>query len=146
MYTPGTVIYFTPFCFPGGNSKNKYFLVLSTVEDNLMLASLPTSKDHIPRSIEKRHGCINDEATRVNCYLFEAGKIISECGMFGFKRNTYIYGEQIAFVDRQKMRSVYREEGTDYHIVCNLSDTEFQAVKDCLKSSGVVKNKFKSYL
>jgi hypothetical protein len=146
MYIPGVIIYFTPFCFPGGDSKNKYFLVLSAVENNLMLASLPTSKDHIPRSIKKRHGCINDDAARVNCYFFEAERIISECGMFGFERDTYIYGEQIAFVDRQKMQSAYRKEGKDYRVLCKLSNTEFQSVKKCLKSSGVVKNKFKRYL
>jgi hypothetical protein len=114
MYIPGVIIYFTPFYFSNGDSKNKYFLVLATGEDDILIASLPTSKDHIPRSIEKKHGCINDDTTRVNCYFFEAGTVISECGRFSFERDTYVYGEQITFVDKRLMQSVYRKEGKDY--------------------------------
>jgi hypothetical protein len=126
--------------------KNKYFLVLATGEDNLLVASLPTSKDHIPRSIEKKHGCINDGERRLNCYFFKAGTIVSECGTFGFERDTYIYGEQLTFVDTQAMRSVYKKEEEDYHVSCKLSNAEFQSIKECLRKSGVVKNKFKKHL
>jgi hypothetical protein len=146
MYIPGMIIYFTPFYFSDGSSKNKYFLVLATCENSLLVASLPTSKDHIPRSIKKKHGCINDDTIRINCYFFEAGTIISECGKFGFERDTCIYGEQLTFADTQTMRSVYKKEGTDYRVLCKLSNTEFQSVKECLKKAGVVKNKFKKYL
>jgi hypothetical protein len=82
---------------------------------------------------------------QVNCYFFEAGRVIAECG-FSFKKNTYIYGEQIAFVDRQALQSIYKKEKKDYRVVCNLSATEFQSIKECLKSAGVVKNKFKKLL
>ena len=113
---------------------------------SILVASLPTSRDHVPRSMGKRHGCINDDAMRVNCYFFEAGTIISECGGFGFERDTYIYGEQITFVDMPVMRSVYKREGEDYRVLCKLSNAEFQSIKECLKGSGVVKNKFKRCL
>jgi hypothetical protein len=146
MYSPGTIIYFMPFYFPDRSSKNKYFLVLAAGEDNLLVASLPTSKDHIPRSTEKKHGCINDDTIRVNCYFFESGVIVSECGTFSFERDTYVYGEQITFIDRQKMQSDYKQEGTDYRVVCKLSNAEYLSIKKCLKESGVVKNKFKRYL
>jgi hypothetical protein len=147
MYTPGTILYFTPFYFPdGGGSKNKYFLVLAAGKDDLLVASLPTSKDHIPGSIKKRHGCINDDAARVSCYFFEAGRVISTCGTFNFERDTFVYGEQITFADKGAMQDFYRKEGKDYRVVCRLSNTEFQSVKDCLKSSGVVRNKFKKVL
>jgi hypothetical protein len=146
MYIPGAIIYFTPFYFQGGDSKNKYFLVLSVAKENLLVACLPTSKDHIPRSIEKRHGCINDDTMRVNCYFFEAGRVVSECGAFGFERDTYVYGEQITFVDKNAMQSTYKKEGENYHVLCTLSNTELQSVKERLKRSGIVKNKFKRCL
>jgi hypothetical protein len=146
MYSPGAIIYFMPFYFSDGSSRNKYFLVLADGVDNLLVASLPTSKDHIPRSIEKRHGCINDDTAQINCYFFEAGVIVSECGTFSFERDTYVYGEQIAFFDKQKMQSLHKKEGTDYRILCQLSNTEFLLIKKCLKESGVVKNKYKKYL
>jgi hypothetical protein len=146
MYIPGTIIYFTPFYFSGGDSKNKYFLVLSVARDNLLVACLPTSKDHIPRLTEKKHGCINDDDIRVNCYFFEAGRVVSECGTFCFERDTYVYGEQISFVDKQVMQSVYKKEGKDYRVLCKLSNTELQSVKECLKNARVVKNKFKKFL
>jgi hypothetical protein len=146
MYTPGTIVYFTPFRFSDGSSKNKYFLVLATGKGNLLVASLPTSKDHVPRSMKKRHGCINDDAAQVNCYFFEAGRSISECGTFRFEKDTFVYGEQVTFVDMRLMQSSYREEGRDYRIACRLSNIEFQSVKDCLRSSSVVRNKFKRIL
>jgi hypothetical protein len=74
------------------------------------------------------------------------GRIISECGTFRFERDTYVYGEQIAFVDKHLMESVYRKDGEDYRVLCKLSKAELQAVKDCLRNAGVVKNKFKRFL
>jgi hypothetical protein len=146
MYTPGTIVYFTPFRFADGSSKNKYFLVLATGEDDLLVANLPTSKDHVPRSIAKKHGCINDDAARVNCYFFEAKRVISECGTFGFERDTFVYGEQVTFADIRIMQSFYKDEGKDYRIVCKLSNIEFRSVKECLKRSKGIKNKFRKIL
>ena len=144
MYIPGTVIYFTPFYFSDGNSKNKYFLILANNGDNIIVASLLTSKDHIPNSIKKKHGCISNDVMRIICYFFEKNRIISECGTFGFPKNTYIYGEQIDFFDLKLLQSIYKKG--DYVVQCKLSDTEFESAKDCLKNSGVVTRKFKKYL
>ena len=48
----GNLLYFNPFIFPdGGTPKPKYFLVLANVGDDVLLASLPTSKDHVPADI-----------------------------------------------------------------------------------------------
>lgn len=42
MFTPGNILYFTPFYFKNGApSKNKYFIVLKDVDGQLVLASLP---------------------------------------------------------------------------------------------------------
>jgi hypothetical protein len=41
------------------------------------------------------------------------------------------------------MRSLYRKEGEDYRVACKLADAEFRAIRECLRTSGVVKNKLK---
>ena len=49
MFKEGNILYFNPFYFENGNTpKPKYFLVLKEVDGQLLLASLPTSHDHIP--------------------------------------------------------------------------------------------------
>jgi len=146
IHIPGTIIYFTPYFFSNGKSKNKYFLILADTENEIIVASLPTSKDHIPPAIKKVHGCISDDEKKINCYFFEKNRIISECGTFGFPLDTYIYGEQIDFFDLKKLQSVYKNAGSDYTIQCKLSNAELKSVKDCLKNSGVVTRKFKKYL
>ena len=146
MFTPGTLINFTPFYFSDGSFKNKYFLVLANNSNDILVASLPTSKDHIPDSVIKKHGCITDERAKISCYFFEKNKIISECGTFGFPENTYIYGEQLRFFSLKLLQAGYKNTGKDYAIKCKLSSGEFESVKECLKKSGVVARKFKMYL
>lgn len=49
MYQTGELIKFSPFVFKNGNQpKPKYCIVLGQIDDKVMLASLPTSKDHVP--------------------------------------------------------------------------------------------------
>lgn len=146
MFTQGTLIYFTPFYFSDGSFKNKYFLILENTGNDIIVASLPTSKDHIPNSIIKNHGCISDDSMKVSCYFFQKNKIISECGTFGFPENTYIYGEQLCFFNLKLLQSAYKNKGKDYEVKCKLSNTELESVKKCLKNSGVVARKFKKFL
>lgn len=52
MLSEGNIIYFSPFYFKNGNtSKNKYFLVLKYIENDIVIASLPTRKDSVPYKI-----------------------------------------------------------------------------------------------
>ena len=147
MFSSGNILYFTPFHFPNGNqSKNKYFIVLANDDDSLIIASLPTSHDHIPVIIEKRHGCINNDEMRVNCYFFESKRIISDCGTFGFPIDTYVYGEQVQMLSLKKLNEAYPQEGKDYLKLASLSKDEFKALRQCLYSSGSTKNKIKRYL
>lgn len=70
-------MFFNPFYFENGNApKPKYFLVLKAVEGQVVLASLPTSHDHIPGNKEKVHGCIDDSTINFNCYYFQAKKVM----------------------------------------------------------------------
>jgi hypothetical protein len=60
MFEPGNLLYFNPFIFPdGGDPKPKFFVVLGEVEETVLLASLPTSKDHIPSDVEVASGCLD---------------------------------------------------------------------------------------
>lgn len=78
IFEEGSVLYFRPFIFPdGGTPKQKYFLVPRVLEENILLASLPTSQDHIPAFVERRHGCIELPDINFNCYFFSAEKVVA---------------------------------------------------------------------
>ncbi|MDR1543012.1 MAG: hypothetical protein LBS50_01100 [Prevotellaceae bacterium] len=90
MLNAGNILYCTPFYFQDGSCKNKYFIVLAKNYDDIVVANLPTSKDHVPNFITKRHGCLNNDDACFNCYYFEKNKIISE-NNFAFPRDTYLF-------------------------------------------------------
>lgn len=57
MYQTGELIKFSPFVFKNGNQpKPKYCIVLGQIDDKVMLASLPTSKDHVPSDVMMLEG------------------------------------------------------------------------------------------
>lgn len=142
MFSPGNILYYNGFPFPNGSpSKPKYFIIIKLADDNMVAASLPTSHDHIPNSLSKVHGCIDHAGMCINCYYFEQGRIISECGEFGFPRDTYMYGEQVDLFDRD----LYEKRCT-YKILCRLTNDEYQAIIHCLRLSKSIKNKIKKLL
>ena len=52
MYHTGELIKFSPFVFKNGNQpKPKYCIVLGQINDKVMMANLPTSKDHVPLDV-----------------------------------------------------------------------------------------------
>lgn len=60
MYQPGELLRFSSFEFKNGRQpKPKYFIVLGHIDDKVMMASLPTSKDHVPADAVVEHGCVN---------------------------------------------------------------------------------------
>ena len=146
MYTPGNILYFTPFYFPdGGKEKNKYFIVLAANQENTLIATLPTSKDHIPANAEKIHGCIDLPEINFNCYYFEARKPIAESG-WSFPLETYVYGPQVAEFNKTNFENIYSVEEIDYEIVGKLKTTELTAIKNCVKNSRTVKRKIRRAL
>ena len=67
MFEEGNLLLFHPFLFKNGApSKDKFFLVLEKTDDDLLLASLPTSKDHVPSDVEVKHGCLDLSERFVN--------------------------------------------------------------------------------
>ena len=61
MFEEGSLLLFRPFIFKNGvTPKDKIFLVLGKdIQGGLLLASLPTSKDHVPSDVEVKHGCLD---------------------------------------------------------------------------------------
>ena len=145
MFSKGQIIYFTPFWFKNGGSKNKYFIVLRNIGDSTIVASLPTSINHIPNFLTQSHGCINDDENRVNCYLFEQEKIICDNGFY-FDLHTYIHGNEVEDYEVEIFKDIYKNIGDDYKILGTLIEEEFEALVKCIIDSKSVKKRVKRLL
>lgn len=146
MFSPGNIIYFTPFYFKNGNaSKPKYFIVLKKDQESTIIATLPTSKDHVPQFISKRHGCINEDTINFNCYMFIANTIITE-NSWAFPRDTYVYGQQIDLFDKTLLEEIYAVEEIDYKVMGKLTETEFRNLLNCIINSSSIKRKLRNLL
>ena len=146
MFEPGNLLYFNPFIFPdGGDPKPKFFIVLGEIDETVLLASLPTSKDHIPSDIEVKSGCLEIPDRMVNAYIFLANEVVTDNGFF-FEKNTFICGQNIntynsvAFLGQTASGKVVIEKKG------KLKDEVFTALKDCLKNSDSVRKRYKQYL
>ena len=151
MFEEGNILYFNPFCFENGNTpKPKYFLVLKAIDSQLVLASLPTSHDHIPSYMDKVHGCIDDDAINFNCYYFQGGKNVAYNDEiqndFSFPRDTYVYGYRIDLFDLDRFQMQISEGLNEVTVVGKLYEHEMMDVRDCLKTSTSVKRKFRRLL
>lgn len=146
MFEPGNLLYFNPFIFPdGGNSKPKFFVVLGEVDEMVLLASLPTSKDHIPSDVEVKSGCLEIPERMVNAYTFMANEEVTDAGFF-FEVNTFIYGQNIKTYNSVAFLGQTASGATVIEEKGKLKDELFSALKDCLKNSDAVRKRYKKYL
>lgn len=146
MFTQGQIIYFTPFYFKNGNtSKNKYFIVLKNIENDVIIASLPTRLNNAPSLIDVTHGCINHDDRCFNCYAFEANRVITDSG-FSFPIATYLYGNEVESYEMEILSSVYQIENIDYEVLGTLIKEEFADLYNCLKNSSSIKRGIKKLL
>ncbi|HXD94016.1 MAG TPA: hypothetical protein VNX01_12445 [Bacteroidia bacterium] len=146
MYTPGNLIYFDPFYFKDGSeSKPKYFLVLKVIGDSAILASLPSSVDHLPRNLQINHGCIEIPEGNINCYVFKSNLPITK-NDWSFKFDTFLYGQWIDDFSISLLQDIYPVEEIDYKIIGELTDLELKSVIDCFAKSATVKRKYKRML
>lgn len=92
MFEKGNLLLFRPFVFKNGAMpKDKFFLVLENVDGNLLLASLPTSKDHVPSDMEVKHGCLDLAERFVNVFLSGEEILCKANGeRFSFSKNSRI--------------------------------------------------------
>lgn len=146
MYAEGNLIYFTPFYFKDGSeSKPKYFLVLKVIDQNVILASLPSSVDHLPKNISSGHGCLEIPEGCINCYIFKAGKVITE-NNWSFPRDTFLYGQWIDEYKIDLLDDIYPIDGIDYEIVGKITNEEMLCLIKCFTNSASVKRKYKRLL
>jgi hypothetical protein len=144
MFEERNLLYFEEYYFENGNpAKPKYFLVLKADSNGMMLISLPSSKDYIPASIEKKHGCINIPEMQIGCYFFQNNIPITECN-FSFPLDTYVYA---ALITNQAITTIeYIYKPKDYKLIGKLTQNEHQNILKCLKNSPNIKSKIRKLL
>lgn len=145
MYTEGKLLFFDPFYFKNGDSKPKYFLVIKVVDNQVILASLPSSKVHLPSHQVLKHGCLEIPDSRINCYIFEAKRPVTKCGWY-FPLNTFLYGMWLDEFSIEILTANHSIEGVDYEIIGELTEQELKNVVECFRNSASVKRKFKRIL
>lgn len=141
MFKEGKLLKFVPFSFKNGSpAKPKFFVVLKKIEDAIVLASLPTSVDHIPNNMAVNYGCINNPENCMSAFVFSPGLAITDT--FSFPLRTYIYGEQ---VDEYQLS--YLSEMDSNILDLGLVRSEIMKdLIDCLKQSPTIKRKYKRLL
>ncbi len=107
----------------------------------MVFAALPTSQDYIPDE-HLTHGCINIPNKLLHCYVFKKDIEITRC-KFSFKKNTFIYIQNILSIPESTLKSSYPNVGIDYQIKGILKNKEKKALIECLVSSGKIKQKLK---
>ena len=120
------------------------------VVGTVVLASLPTSKDHVPSDMEVKGGCLDLPDRQVNVFVFPAGEGITtaqdDCQFFSFTVNTFIYGSDLDSYPVAAFQQQIADKYSEVQLVGRLSDEYFTALRDCLKNSKMVKNKYKRML
>ena len=139
--TEGTLLYCDPFVFKNGAApKPKYFIVLANTYDGVMLASLPTSKDHVPADAEVVRGAVNIPERGVNAYVFEAGDQVTDT--YCFPRRTFVYGEQVDDYTEDDLNAM----GSTIQNLGVLKPELLADLKACLKRSSNIKRKYVKWL
>ena len=150
MFEEGSLLFFRPFLFKNGaNPQDKFFLVLKRTEDNILLACLPTSKDHVPTDLEVNHGCLNIPERMFNVFVFLAGEKVAskEDGTpFTFDKNTFIYGANLDTYPTTRFDLQERMAQTSIEKIGILNECLFKELIACLSKSKMVKNKFRRML
>lgn len=152
MFDVGNLLFFKPFIFKNGAPpQNKFVVVLGQdANGNTLLASLPTSKDHVPGDVEVKGGCVDLPDRQVNVFVFLADEIITieQNGEspFSFDVNTFIYGADLDTYPVASFNQQIADNISQVEFKGRMSDSHFTALKECLKKSKMVKNKYKRVL
>lgn len=150
MYNAGDLIFFRPFVFKNGaKPKDKFFVVLGTMDDGMLLASLPTSQDHVPSDVEITDGCLELPERYVNVFVFLAGKpvaITPDSSHYTFSKNTFIYGSDLDVYNTAVFERQQRQGLTTIQKIGTLLPDVFRDLRRCLADSFMVKRKFRRLL
>jgi len=141
MYQAGELIKFVPFVFKNGNQpKPKYCIVLGFIDNKVLMASLPTSKDHIPSDITMKHGCVDIPERGVNAFVLNPIDHVTP--EFRFPRPTFIYGEQVDEYEQKYLDDM----GSTVEHLGRIDPALFQAIKDCIKKARLLRRKYRQLL
>jgi len=136
---------FDLFHFKGGDSKPKYFIVLKVLDEQVVLACLPSSKVHLPVAQALYHGCLDQPENGINCYIMEANRPVTQNGWV-FPLTTILYGMWLDDFLIPQLNERYSIEGVDYEIVGDLLPDELEQIVQCFRNSTQVKRKYKRWL
>ena len=139
MFAEGQLLRFDPFLFKNGApSKPKFYVVLKHIGSaDLMMASLPTSQDHVPGDLSDKTGCISFPERGVNAYVMAAGEQVTDAG-FAFPLRTYVYGEQVDEYSQAYLDAM----GSKVEDLGIMSVERLNALRQCLKQSPLIKRKY----
>ena len=141
MFQIGELLKFSPFEFKNGmQPKPKYFIVLGHLNDKVLMACLPTSKDHIPADVVVERGCVDVQERGVNAYVFSPKEKTTPT--FSFPRTTYVYGEQVDEYEQKyldEMSSVIEHLGM-------IDPQQFLDLRDCIKKAKALRRKYRQLL
>ena len=141
MYQEGQLLKFSPFEFKNGKTpKPKYYVVLKHIDDEVMMASLPTSKDHIPADAMIKEGCVDIPERQVNAFVFSPSTQVTET--FHFSLPTFVYGECVDEYEQQYLDAMDAE----VEDLGNMEPSLFQKLKDCIKMAALLKRKYRKLL
>ena len=150
MFEKGNLLFFKPFIFKNGaKPQDKFMVVLGEdAKGNAILASLPTSKDHVPGDVAVKSGCMEMPERQVNVFVFMAGECVVETNesggdAFAFDVNTFIYGRDLDTYPVVTFQQQMMDGETKVKLIGKLSDVHFDALRECLQNSKMVKNKYK---
>lgn len=150
MFEEGNLLFFRPFLFKNGaKPQDKFFLVLKKMEGDILLASLPTSKDHVPSDLKLKHGCLDVPERMLNVFVFLSGEnvAVKEDGTsFAFDKNTFIYGVNLDIYPVGQLDLQERMAQTSIEKIGILDKSFFKELIACLSESKMVKNKFRRIL
>jgi len=136
IYETGTILLIKNYQLPS-KVKDKFFIVLGTIDNRTILLSMTTSQVYFDSSLIK-HGIIRDRD--ISVYCFEKGRAIGKNG-FSFHKNTFIsQRSNILSFSLEKIDNLTIE-----YIDCLTKEETVNILYSFYKYEGTA-NKYKSFL
>lgn len=138
MFNPKSILLIQNFDFEDGRSpsKDKFLFVLVQIDDDAIVAPLPSSQDFVPLAYDRGKRCIKDDPSCIHCYFIPKGLAIG-VGGFAFHKDTFVYINNSTLKKRSvsALRTKY-----DSSILLNdiLTDNEYCDLLYCVYKSQFV--------
>ena len=145
MFTPGTLVFFNPFTFADGSAKPKFFLVLANSDNETIVASLPSSQNHLPTNMHQQYGCIESPESSISAFVMKAGELVTTNG-WAFDKDSFLYGFWLDSFEQAALQQQLQEKQVNHSVIGVLEPRLFKAILACFAQSAIVKRKFKRVL